>query len=217
MSKYTIVVACALYSDYGIYTPQQRIAQTLETVDSIRKYIPNSTILLIDNSKIDVQNDNSTELNQLLDAVDYYFDNSEDPDIQYFHNNVSNYDVGKNSMETLGTLKVFKHILEDQEVLDVIKNSNRVFKLSGRYVITDQFDLTKFDNEFTKDKYVFKKAAKAWIPEADTGVTTLLQTRFFAFDPSLLEDTVTLYRQILGFPHQRMYGSEVERIKYRSK
>jgi hypothetical protein len=78
-----------------------------------------------------------------------------------------------------------------------INESARIFKLSGRYLLTDKFDITKFDNEDTKDKYVFKKAQAAWIPQAETGTNILLQTRLWSFTPSLLVDTAVLFKTIL--------------------
>ena len=44
---------------------------------------------------------------------------------------------------------------------------------------------------------MFKKAQASWIPEADTGVTTLLQTRLWSFTPSLFVDTIQLFNSIL--------------------
>lgn len=193
MSKYTILLTSAVYSNYGIYTPEQRIQQTLDTARSARQYLPDATIILVDNSKVDVQNDDSAEFNELLDTVDYYIDNSDDPDIQYFHNNVQNYDVGKNAMEALGIAKALAHIKSDTELFDIVKNSNRIFKLSGRYVLTDKFDIKQHDNKTTKRKYVFKKRQPSWIPQADTGVDYLLQTRLYSFDSALFDDTLALF------------------------
>jgi hypothetical protein len=197
MSKNTVLITSAVYSNYGIYTPEQRIQQTLDTALSARKYIPNATLILIDNSKVDVQNDDSETFNKLLDAVDFYIDNSDDADIQHFHNNVQNYDIGKNSMECLGLFKALSYISSNPELMEVVTASNRIFKLSGRYVVTDKFDITAFDNDATKDKYVFKKGQACWIPQVDTGTGHLLQTRLYSFTPSLLIDTINLFRQII--------------------
>jgi hypothetical protein len=198
MSKHTVLITSAIHTNYGIYNVEQRIQQTLATAQSARKYIPNATIILIDNSKVDVQNDESAEFEELLDAVDYYIDNSEDPDIQHFHNNVQNYDIGKNSMECIGMLKALTYISTDSELMSVIEQSSRIFKLSGRYVVTDKFDITAFDNDATKDKYVFKQAQPSWIPPTDTGVEKLLQTRLYSFTPSLLADTIEMFKQIIN-------------------
>lgn len=195
--KNIVLLTSAVYTNYGIYNPQERIKQTLETALSARKYIPGAVIILVDNSKVDVQNDTSSEFDELIDAVDYYIDNSDDSDIKYFHNNVQNYDIGKNSMEALGMLKALTFIYNDETLKNEIKDADRIFKLSGRYQVTDKFDINKFSNENTKDKYVFKRAQPSWINPADTGVNTLLQTRLWSFTPNLLVDTMQLYKNII--------------------
>lgn len=197
MSKHTVLITSALYTNYGIYNPQERIQQTIATAQSVRKYLPDATIVLIDNSKVDVQNDNSPEINQLIDLVDYYIDNSDDADIQYFHNNVSNYDVGKNSMEVLGFIKALQHIASDPEMSEVISQSNRIFKLSGRYELTEKFDINAFDNKETKDCYVFKHIQQAWCDPGVTEVAFMLQTRLWSFTPSLLNQTIEMFQKII--------------------
>lgn len=198
MNKNLVLVTSAVYTNYGIYNPQQRIQQTLDTVKSAKKYIPNSTVILIDNSTVAVQEDNSDEFNELVDLVDYYIDNSEDADIQYFHNNVKNYDIGKNAMEALGIFKALSYISNDPDLMNEVASASRIFKLSGRYQVTDKFDIEQFDNESTKGKYVFKKAQPSWIPSADTGVSTLLQTRLYSFTPDLFVDTIKLFESIIN-------------------
>lgn len=195
--KNIVLLTSALYTNYGIYNPQERIKQTLETAQSAKKYIPGAVVILVDNSKVDVQNDDSPEFNELLDAVDYYIDNSDDADIQYFHNNVTNYDIGKNAMEAMGLHKALNYIANDAELRAEVLGSDRVFKLSGRYQVTDKFNIDNFHNADTLGKYVFKKAQPAWIAPADTGVTTLLQTRLWSFSPDLLDATLHLYQQII--------------------
>lgn len=192
-----VLLTSAVYSSYGIYSPAERIKQTLDTAKSAKKYIPDAVIILVDNSKVDVQNDDSTEFNELIDLVDYYIDNSDDADIQFFHNNVTNYDIGKNSMEVLGLIKALTYISTDQEIMQKVTESNRIFKLSGRYLVTDKFDINKFDNADTKDKYVFKRRQPAWCDQAVTGVTTLLQTRLYSFTPGLFANTISLFRNIM--------------------
>jgi hypothetical protein len=197
MNKQTVLITSAVYTNYGIYDAKQRIQQTLDTVKSAKQYIPDCTIVLIDNSTVAVQADDSAELNELIDLVDYYIDNSDDKDIQHFHNNITNYDIGKNSMECVGMYKALAYMSSNPELMDIITNSSRIFKLSGRYQLTDKFDISAFDNDSTKDKYVFKKAQASWINSADTGVTTMLQTRLWSFTPSLFTDTIQLFQTIL--------------------
>ena len=63
--KNIVLLTSALYTNYGIYNPQERIKQTLETAKSAKQFIPGAVIVLVDNSKVDVQSDNSAEINEL--------------------------------------------------------------------------------------------------------------------------------------------------------
>jgi hypothetical protein len=195
--KNIVLLTSAVYTNYGIYKPAERIQQTLDTAKSAKKYIPGAVIILVDNSKVDVQNDTSAEFEELIDLVDYYIDNSDDDDIKYFHNNVQNYDIGKNAMEAIGLMKALTYIHSDQDLTAEIADADRMFKLSGRYQVTDKFDIAKFSNANTKDKYVFKKAQPSWINPQDTGVNTLLQTRLWSFTPGVLEETMGIYKKII--------------------
>jgi hypothetical protein len=195
--KNIVLLTSAVYTNYGIYNPVERIKQTLETAKSAKKYIPGAVIILVDNSKTDVQNDTSAEFEELIDTVDYYIDNSDDDDIKYFHANVTNYDIGKNAMEALGMMKALTYINGDEDMKKVIVDADRIFKLSGRYQVTDKFDIAKFSNADTKDKYVFKRAQPSWINPADTGVNTLLQTRLWSFTPAMISNAMQLYKDII--------------------
>jgi hypothetical protein len=195
--KNIVLLTSAVYTNYGIYNPVERIQQTLDTAKSAKKYIPGAVVILVDNSKTDVQNDTSAEFEELIDLVDYYIDNSDDDDIKYFHANVTNYDIGKNAMEALGMMKALTYINGDEDMKKVIADADRIFKLSGRYQVTDKFDIAKFSNANTKDKYVFKRAQPSWINPADTGVNTLLQTRLWSFTPAMISNAMQLYKDII--------------------
>jgi len=100
-------------------------------------------------------------------------------------------------MEAMGMMKALTYINSDADMMKVVADADRIFKLSGRYQVTDKFDIAKFDNANTKDKYVFKKAQPSWINTQDTGVTTLLQTRLWSFTPGLFTATIELYKNII--------------------
>lgn len=192
--KNLVLLTSALYTNYGIYKTEERIQQTLDTAKSARKYIPNSIIVLVDNSKVDVQQDDSDEINELIDSVDYYIDNSDDGDIKLFHETCDNYDVGKNVMEALGIFKTLNHIKSDKDMLKELNNVKRVFKLSGRYQVTEKFNIANWDHA---GKWVFKKAQPGWINPEVSKTTTLLQTRLWSFDPSLIDETIKIYDNII--------------------
>jgi hypothetical protein len=94
-------------------------------------------------------------------------------------------------------MKALTYINSDEDMKKVIADADRIFKLSGRYQVTDKFDIAKFSNANTKDKYVFKRAQPSWINPVDTGVNTLLQTRLWSFTPAMLLNTMQLYKDII--------------------
>jgi uncharacterized Fe-S cluster protein YjdI len=197
MKKNVFLLSSALHTKHGIYNTKERIDQTLETVNSVRKYVPDSIIMLVDNSNENIKNDTSIELRTLLNNVDYYFSNCDNADIKYIHQNVDNHDVAKNTMECIGFINALSFIKNDPQLMEIISNSNRIFKLSGRYQIHKNFNILNFNSENVKNKYVFKKRNASWIDPDHTGVTTQLQTRLWSFPPSLFDDTLTLFNAIV--------------------
>ena len=193
MSKqHTFFITSAIHTNYGMYSSKERAEQTLDTVKAARKHLPDCNIVLVDNSKIDIQDDTSDEVEALIEAVDFYIDNSEDKDIQFFHNNVSHYDIGKNSMEVLGFLKALDTVMKDidPDLSKSVLGSDRLFKYSGRYQLSEQFDIKKFD---VGDKYVFKRAGNGWC-DRSVAEDKSLQTRLWSFTPKLIVPTIELYK-----------------------
>lgn len=117
----------------SVFTPQQRLTQTIETINSIRKYIPSSYIILAENSRL-----SDEEIQQLPADKIYIFDSSESNrwrDCPY-----------KGAAEAYVLLQVLDDLND--------KNFNRLFKISGRYQINSNFKW----NDHCIDKCVFVKS-----------------------------------------------------------
>lgn len=190
-----VLVTSAIYTNYGIYDTDTRIDQTIKSLDSIKKYIPNPFIIFVDNSKIDQIRDKNKDFDSIIDKVDYFVDNSADNNIKYFHENVSNYDIGKNVMECLGMRSALYHIYDNQVLYNKLMESSRIFKISGRYEVHEGFDDAMYHHD---GKYVFKKSNDAWIDSTVTGVDKQLQTRLWSFDHSLFFETIVIFEKIIN-------------------
>lgn len=122
-------------SKRSIYTKDERLQQTLNTIDTVRKYIPNSYIVLVDNSifKID-------EINLLNDKVDKF--------INIINNEKVNNFTDKN------VVKAYGEIAQTKQALDFINvdKFNNFFKISGRYLVNETFNI----NDYLIDDNVFK-------------------------------------------------------------
>jgi len=120
-------------SNRSIYTPAQRFEQTLSTIASIRKYVPNNLIILLDNSQF-----SKDEYNQLNFLVDVFVNPLNNARLNYFTN--------ESSVKMYGDIAQTRQTLHYiQTRLKSVKIAN-FFKISGRYVINDTFDFSQYDN-----------------------------------------------------------------------
>lgn len=120
------------------YSPKERFEQTLETIDSVHKYLPNSKILLIECS------DMPQEYTQiLLRKVDYFL-------------NLYEYNVVRFAcLET--NKKGFGEAMQTKFACEYIQQHNlqfqRLFKISGRYSFTEEFHQENYSHQH----FTFKK------------------------------------------------------------
>ena len=125
------------------YTAEERFIQTIETIESIRKYIPNSYIVLVDNSKL-----NQNMKDCLFRLVNNFINETNDANLNYY-TDVCEY-------------KAFADISQQIKFYDVfLKNFNmenfqNFFKISGRYLLNNNFNYYKFNN----NKNIMKKNHK---------------------------------------------------------
>ena len=124
----------------SIYTKEQRFIQTLNTIESIRKYIPDSYIVLIDNSLF-----NSSEYNTLFLLTDYFINITDDKELNYYTDECAI----KMLSDLMQQLCFYENFVKKYN----INNIRNFFKISGRYFINENFNYKNFDNDYT----IFKK------------------------------------------------------------
>jgi hypothetical protein len=115
------------------YTSEERFQQTIETIESIKKHIPNYFIVLFDNS-----NFTGYEIDILYEMVDEFINITNDELLNYY---TDTYEI-----------KAFADISQQIAFYDIfLKNINihhvqNLFKISGRYLINDSFNYLDYDN-----------------------------------------------------------------------
>lgn len=115
------------------YSDEERYSDTLKTIESIRRHVKNSKIVLLEGSRL-----SETEEAGFKQNVDYFIDYSNDPLI---HEKVNTNKKGQGEV-----WKLIKFLTENREL---INNFLRIFKISGRYWLSDVFNLNNFS--FEKD------------------------------------------------------------------
>ena len=120
----------------SIYTTSDRFNQTLNTIESIKKYIPDYFIVLFDNSKFTLH-----EINILKKNVNLLINIQNNKIINYFTDINDNKAYGE-LIQTLYSLKIIKNI-----------PFKHFFKISGRYILNNTFKYNIYNN----DENIFKK------------------------------------------------------------
>ena len=181
MSKYGVFITSAANAKYSKYSPAERLEQTLKTVESVRKYIPNAVICMTDCSVPGI--DKATQ-DALTADVDNFVNLSKDPNVNWIQQNIENQDTVKNLTELVVVGKFFKVAAEHKW----FEGCDRVFKVSGRYFLTDKFDITRYEQEDAKGKYVVSKKMMSQFPKSVTEQTLQYMLRVYSFDTALMSD-----------------------------
>jgi len=181
---------------------QERLMQTLHTIDSIKCRIPNSEIWLCDSSL--------TSLIKYLNGIgvgsnsfmDLYFN---DIKIIDFSQNERVHDIFRKSKQftphgkdaasidkfRLGFVKnltesyVLNSVLNKEEVASY----DRVFKISGRYFLTNEFNI---EDHLIKGKITLKKRFKSPLPESNYGRACTL----WSFCTNILNEIQNSFKEV---------------------
>ena len=156
----------------GPLTDDQRFSQTISSLKSIRKVVPDAIIVFAD---VSIRNLSALEKESIAGLCDAYIDLSEQPVVRHFSENEQK-SVAENALMffTLHTLKQN----------NLLKNVKRIFKFSARTELEDSFDISEYDNLF--GKYVFKTRIPTWREQKEP--SHLLITRMWSMCPSLVDD-----------------------------
>ena len=140
---YTSNKSFSYVNNRSIYTKDERLSQTINTIDSIRNKIPDSYIILFDNSEFD-----NNEYDLLDNYVDKFINITDSAELNYYTNEYE--------------YKAFAEIFQMLKLYDVFfkkidsKMINNIFKITGRYILNDKFNYNNYNNEYN-DKNIFKR------------------------------------------------------------
>lgn len=164
--KSAFLVTSAIRTDLGIYDAATRLRQTMATLASIRRRAPGASIALLEMSTIPLDEELSEHLAGL---ADWY--------VTVSHPVLETLRAAPRSDSTLKAVTELAglHLFLDHACRQhLFAGIDRVFKLSGRYVLTDDFELSRFG---PPKRYALKR------PDAGRH-----SSRLWAFDAALIAD-----------------------------
>jgi hypothetical protein len=134
------IVSGAINTQWGMIDPTSRYEQTVRTLQSIKLKDATACVILVDNSVWSLSPAQNRTLAKLSDHMFQVGDRK--------FSKLVNAGCMKGTGETHMWLLAMNHMAE-QKI-----QAHRMFKLSGRYWLADQFDIHRFDGE--QNRYCFK-------------------------------------------------------------
>jgi len=206
------IVSSAINSRFGMFSPDERLQDTLGTVDSIRQRAPGAAIYLLDMCGDGLQ---PAQTEALSAQVTRLYDYSGLPDVQAIYK-VPNPDVIKNLTE----MTCFHHFLHAQEAL--LGKVDRIFKLSGRYRLDERFCWSDVGDSQHRGRIVFSgRRASQFAPETtgnDPAANFQYMSRLWSFDGCLLGTVRSAYGQMVERMVERLNAGgyiDIEHLLYR--
>ena len=172
----------AIGNDYGIFSYQQRYEQLLNTIESIRKYAPNSDVVIYDASEDPLPENDVNHLKSLVNQIVFL---NEDKYVSFLKYNSKDPSENKFEKKTVGEIQSMLAFLTF--MLNHDKKYDRVFKLSGRYYLNENFRLSDYADK--KDKCVFLNK-EDWYGEM------VFPIRLWSFNYNRLEDILNIFQSV---------------------
>ena len=194
--KYGFFVTSAVNAKFSVYKPEERLQQTLDTIKSIKTRCPDAFICLTDCS---VPGLDKKTIKKLTADVDRLVDFSTDETVQWIQKNIEHQDTVKNLTELLVAQGFFEMALAE----DFYAGCDRVFKVSGRYTLTERFNTSDYENDIVGDKYVVSKRMLSQFPPGLTGTDMQHMLRVYSFGTNRIPEFIDILQKMTEYMRGR--------------
>lgn len=166
------LLTSAINTDMGVFSADERLAHTMVTIDSIRRYDANARVAILEMGK-PLNTEQQAVLQMLSDDYLDFTEESEDTRNRYGLTN---------TLMTVNELVFLQKAIA--ELVDA--SVEHIFKLSGRYHLTEDFNLSNHKS----DKVVVLERKPSWI-EGES----MYMSRLFSWPRQLTEMLVNTLEQ----------------------
>ena len=211
------------------YKTEQRFEQTLETLKCVREKVPNAYLCVFECSQFPIEEKYREKLIQDTDLFVEYYD---EPGMKTIYENLIKkpeaFTYGKSLLETRGLI----NILHQMKRENIFSDAQRVFKLTGRYKLNDDFKIKDYESRFLENHYVMKtyeylqKESERYSPEKEMdnvyaflyGAQGMMVTGLWSFDRILFSDTLSALEKSFDYMERMLQytsGTDIEHALYR--
>jgi hypothetical protein len=172
------VITSTLKPKIGIIDFESRYQQTLKTIQSIKDRAPGSMIMLVDSSPEPLEQE---KIDKIKSECNYFISLS---------NHSIAVELSSKGLKSQGECYIMIIALDVIRNLS-LTNINRVFKITGRAELTDNFHIEDYDDPAMKKLFVFKTPVVSWM----SPTLKLVDTRLWSFDFDMLDSVEQMVRQ----------------------
>ena len=189
------VVTSAINTRFGAFNAEERLEQTRQTVASIRRRAPSAHVCLVEMAAIALEPGQRDELRSLVDTLMEY---GSLPAVSEIYHGTESWDVVKNATEVL-CLRTF---LQDYGQILQERAFDRIFKLSGRYVLGDAFQTVDYAG--LRERIVFARRRPSQFPiELTGGIAEQYMSRLWSWPGPLTLTITEVYGRCLTHMFER--------------
>lgn len=210
MTKHAFIVTSAINSKFGVYSPRERLDQTLNTIATIKERVPDALIVVMEVCGTPIKD---LQANQLKEVCHVFIDCSNDEDVQALYDN-DNWDVVKNGTEIM----CFSRVLGILQQENMLNGFDRVHKVSGRYLLNDDFKLDLYERDDIKDKIVIGPAQPSQFPPEVTQVPLQYMARLWSWPTAMTSEVIQVYLDSFNFFAERLANGgyvDIEHVLYK--
>lgn len=208
MIKHCFVVTSAVNSKFGVYSPAARLQQTIATLQNVRSRVPNSKIIVMECAGTPLTDAQSALIEENCDLL---LDFSSDPDVQAIYQS-DNWDVVKNSTEIMCFGRALRMCQDDGDFADL----DRIHKMSGRYILNDEFDLGVYEEH--PDRIIIGPKNQSQFPFEVTGIELQYMARLWSWPADQTERIIQVYKDSLDYIGERVSQggyADIEHVLYK--
>jgi hypothetical protein len=208
--RHAFVVTSAINSKFGVFKPDERLQQTLDTIKSIRSKIPTAKIFIMECCGTPLNDDQRLALAKSCNTL---IDFSTNPDVQDMYDN-DNWDVVKNGTEIMCFSRALTALRDSGQFADV----DRIHKMSGRYILNDMFDPDTYEQTDIADKFIIGPKYRSQFPIEVTTVPLQYMARLWSWPVSRLDETIQIYQDSFVFFAERVSVGgyvDIEHVLYK--
>lgn len=139
--------------DFSRFNSDERFNQTLKTIQSIKERVPDAYILVYEASENPISSQYKKKLEKNCDAL---IECGDDIIMKNLYENLHRDPQKFVFVKSMLECRCLQIVLNYMKQTNIFNDASRVFKLSGRYLLNDDFNIDDYKSQFLINKYVMK-------------------------------------------------------------